>query len=84
MKSEEALSRKRVFSGRVVGLRVDTVRLPNGRSTAREVVEHRESVVIVPVTGDGDILMVRQYRHAVGETLLEAPAGKSRCRGDPP
>ncbi len=76
MTSEETLSSERVFSGRVVGLRVDTVRLPNGRSAAREVVEHGESVVVVPVACDGNVLLARQYRHPVGETLLEAPAGR--------
>ena len=76
MKSEQTLSSQRVFDGRVVGLRVDSVRLPNGRSGVREVVEHVESVVIVPVSEDGDVLLVRQYRYPVGETVLEAPAGK--------
>ena len=76
MKSEETLSSERVFEGRVVGLRVDTVRLSNGRSTVREVVEHGESVVIVPVSDDGNVLLVRQYRYPVEETLLEAPAGR--------
>lgn len=75
MKSEETLSSERVFDGRVVGLRVDSVRLPNGRSAAREVVEHGESVVIVPLSEDGNVLLVRQYRYPVGETVLEAPAG---------
>ena len=75
MKSEETLSSETVFEGRVIGLRVDAVRLPNGRSGVREVVEHDESVVIVPVTGDGEVLLVRQYRYPVGEAILEAPAG---------
>ena len=76
MKSEETLSSETVFKGRVIALRVDAVRLPNGRSGVREVVEHVESVVIVPVSEDGDVLLVRQHRYPVGETVLEAPAGK--------
>ena len=76
MNSEETLSSKRVFDGRVVDLRVDSVRLASGRSGVREVVEHGESVVIVPVSDDGNVLLVRQHRYPVGETVLEAPAGK--------
>ena len=72
---EEKLSSRSVFEGRVVSLRVDEVRLPDGRSTVREVVDHRPAVVIVPLDERGRVLMVRQYRYAVGETLLEAPAG---------
>ena len=76
MNSEETLSSERVFDGRVVGLRVDTVQLSNGRSAVREVVEHGESVVIVPVSDNGNVLLVRQYRYPVDEALLEAPAGR--------
>ena len=72
---EEKLSSRSVFEGRVVSLRVDEVRLPDGRSAVREVVDHRPAVVIVPLDECDHVLMVRQYRYAVGETLLEAPAG---------
>jgi ADP-ribose pyrophosphatase len=72
---EVPLASRRVFEGRVVNLRVDRVGLPGRGETVREVVEHRGAAVIVPVTDAGEILMVRQYRYAVGEALLEVPAG---------
>lgn len=72
--TEEALDRKTIYDGKTLTLRVDTVRLPNGKSALREVVEHKGSVCIVAVQ-DGEVFFVRQYRHATGESLLELPAG---------
>lgn len=72
---EQQLSSRTVFEGRVVSLRVDEVRLRSGGTAVREVVDHRPAVVIVPIDDRDRVLMVRQYRYAVGETLLEAPAG---------
>lgn len=56
-------------------VRVDTIRLPDGSTAQREVVEHQPAVAVVAVTGDGDVVLVRQYRHAFGAYLLELPAG---------
>ena len=72
---EQQLSSRSLFEGRVVSVRVDEVRLAGGGSAVREVVDHRPAVVIVPIDDLGRVLMVRQYRYAVSETLLEAPAG---------
>ena len=72
---EERLSGEVVFRGRVVGVRVDTAEMPDGRTARREVVEHQDSVVIVPVDSNDELVLVRQFRYPVGETLLEAPAG---------
>ena len=72
---EQQLSSRSLFEGRGVSVRVDEVRLAGGGSAVREVVDHRPAVVIVPIDELGRVLMVRQYRYAVGETLLEAPAG---------
>ena len=55
---------------------MDTVGLPGGRETVREVVEHAACVVVVPVDSNGDVLLVRQYRYATGLSLLETPAGR--------
>lgn len=63
------------FRGKMLGLRVDTLALPDGSSYTREIVEYGVAVVLVPVDEAGCILMVRQYRHAVKEWLLELPAG---------
>lgn len=73
--TEKTLKSEKIFEGRIVNLRVDTVELPDGRSTTREVVEHRGAVAIVPMLDHDKIIMVRQYRQPVGRTLLEIPAG---------
>jgi ADP-ribose pyrophosphatase len=71
----ETLSSRRGFDGAWVHVRVDQVRLPTGRVTTREIVEHPGSVAIVAVTGDGNVLLLRQSHHAIGRTLLGIPAG---------
>ena len=71
----ETLSSRRGFDGALVHVRVDEVRLPTGRVTTREVVEHPGSVAIVGVTSDGNVLLLRQSHHAIGRTLLGVPAG---------
>ncbi len=72
---EETIESVEAFSGRLVKLRVDTVRLPNGRKTTREVVVHRGAVAIVPMLDGDRIVMVRQFRQAAGGVLMEIPAG---------
>lgn len=72
---EPTVESKRVYEGRIVNLRVDTVRLPTGRVTTREIAEHGNSVCIVPIDSDGNVLLVRQYRKPAEDTLLEVPAG---------
>jgi ADP-ribose pyrophosphatase len=66
---------KRIYDGRVIGLRVDRIRLPSGDVFEREVVEHRGAVAMLPLLDDGRLLLIRQYRHPVGKVLLEIPAG---------
>ena len=74
---EKLLDSKTVYEGRMINLRVDSIELPSGRQTTREIVEHTDSVVIVPVDSSGNVLLVRQYRTAIGQALLEVPAGKT-------
>ncbi len=64
-----------LYRGRVVTLRIDTIQTPDGREIRREIVEHHGAVAIVPRLDAETILLIRQYRQAVGETLLEIPAG---------
>ena len=64
-----------VYEGRILDLRVDTVRLPSGRLTTREIAEHSDSVCMVPLDSQGNVLLVRQYRKSVESNLLEVPAG---------
>ena len=72
---EPTTDSKVVFEGRIVKLRVDTVQLPSGRTTTREIVEHEDAVCVVPIDEDNNVLMVRQYRKAAQLNLLEVPAG---------
>ncbi len=64
-----------LFDGRIIRLRTGNVRLADGSPAYREVVEHPGGVAVVPFTGSG-VLLVRQFRIAVGEEVLELPAGK--------
>lgn len=72
---EETIGTQRIHEGRIINLRVDTVRLPSGREAKREVIEHKGAVCIVPILDDGRVLLVRQYRKPADESLLEVPAG---------
>lgn len=79
----EVLSSRRVFRGRAIDLRVDRVRLPNGHESELEIIAHPGAAAVVPLTAQGDVVLVRQYRHAAGGWLLEVPAGKLD-RGEAP
>ena len=80
---EKKLSSRQVFDGVVVKLFVDEVELPDGTKSVREIVRHPGAVCVVPVTDDGQVIMVRQFRYAFGEVLLEIPAGKLEKGEDP-
>lgn len=64
-----------LYRGRVVTLRIDTLKDDDGKESKREVVEHHGAVAIVPYLNDDTILLIRQYRQAVDSYLLEIPAG---------
>jgi len=74
-KKPTRLSSKRVFEGTLYTVRVDQIRLPSGRETVREIIEHPGAVAILALTEDQQIILVRQYRYAVDGSLLEIPAG---------
>jgi ADP-ribose pyrophosphatase len=71
----ELLKTETIYAGRALTIRRDHVRLPDGRETKLDIVEHIGSVIILPMDEDGTLLFVRQYRHAAGLDLLELPAG---------
>lgn len=75
MAGSQTVATEYVYRGRVVTLRLDTVRMPDGHETKREVVEHHGAVAIVPRLDEKTVVLIRQFRQAVGETLLEIPAG---------
>jgi len=72
---ERLLQRETVFTGRLLAVYRDEVALPDGQRRVRELVHHPGAVAILPIRRDGRIVLVEQYRHAVGRTLLEVPAG---------
>lgn len=72
---ERTLSSEQIFNGRAVKLRVETIQKPNGKKTIREIVEHVDCVAVVALDEKDNVIMVRQFREAAGETLLEIPAG---------
>ena len=81
--ANEVVSSEKKYSGRVLALRVDRVLLENGKEAGLEIIEHRGSVVMVPVDDDGGIWFVRQYRHAAGREILELPAGTLEAGEEP-
>ncbi len=73
---EKTLSSKTLFEGRVIDLVLEEVSLPNGKTSTREIIKHPGAVAVIPLTSDGKIIMVEQYRKALERTLIEIPAGK--------
>ncbi len=82
-KKEKTIKSDLIFNGKMINLRVDTVELPGNKMATREIVDHPGAVAIVPITNDGKIVMVTQYRKPVEESLLEIPAGKLEKNEDP-
>ena len=72
---EETISSERGFDGKLIHVRVDRVRMPSGRESVREVVEHPGAVSILALTESDEIILIRQWRHAVEAEMLEMPAG---------
>jgi ADP-ribose pyrophosphatase len=66
---------RKIYEGRIFTLQVETIQLPKGGTLHAEIVRHPGSVVIVPITDTGDVVLVRQYRHAIGREVWELPAG---------
>ena len=77
------LTRKQVYPGRVVNLWVHRIALPNGKTTELEVIQHPGASAVVPIDHDGQVVLVRQYRHAAGGWIYEVPAGKLDAGEDP-
>ncbi len=83
MAEEKTLSSQSIYAGRAVKLRIDTVQMPSGRETTREIVEHGDCVAIVAIDADDNVLLVNQFRHPVAKELLEIPAGSIDANEDP-
>ncbi|MFQ1002297.1 NUDIX domain-containing protein [Modestobacter sp. SSW1-42] len=80
----EVLGTEQVYDGHVVSLRLDTVAMPGGGTSVREVVHHGGAVGIVAVDDEDRVVMLRQYRHPIGEHLWEVPAGLLDVDGEAP
>ena len=81
--TEATLESTSLYQGTILSLRKDRVRMPNGRLTTREIVEHSDSVCMVPLDAAGKVALVRQYRKAVERDLLEVPAGGIEAGEEP-
>ena len=73
-----------VWEGQLSTVRVDHVEMPDGSTAAREVVKHLDAVAVVALTDDNEIVLVRQYRHPMGDYQLEIPAGLLDVDGEAP
>jgi ADP-ribose pyrophosphatase len=74
--SEKQIKSEKLFEGQILKLYFDQVRLPNGKTATREKISHPGAVGIVPVTDNGNVLLVKQYRYPVDDITIEIPAGK--------
>lgn len=81
--TEKFLSSEVVFEGNLLNVFADKVELPNGKVASREYIKHPGAVAVVPITQEGNIVLVRQYRYPIGNVLLEVPAGKLDKGEDP-
>lgn len=79
---EKTLKSEKIYQGKILSLRIDTIEMPNKKYSKREIVEHKSAVVIIAIKGT-KLLMVRQFRKAVEKTLLEVPAGLVQIQETP-
>jgi ADP-ribose pyrophosphatase len=80
---EKKLSSDILFEGKIIRVRRDTVLLPNGDTSFREVVDHNGGVCVAPLTEDGKLIFVKQFRYPYEEIVTELPAGKLEKGEDP-
>ena len=72
-----------IYKGKILELSVETVRLPNGAMADVELIAHPGAAAVVPFKDDRTVIMIRQYRHAVGGVIYEIPAGTLQPGEDP-
>ena len=81
---EEMLSSQDIFKGKILDVKMDTVRLPNGKTATRELIRHIGAVCIVTVTEDDEVIVEHQYRYPFDEVVVEIPAGKLDSKDEDP
>lgn len=80
---ETFVSGETVFDGKLLHVHRDVVALPDGKTANREYIRHQGAAAVVPLTAEGDVIAVRQYRYPLGRVTLEIPAGKRDPGEDP-
>ncbi len=80
---EKTMKSDKLYEGKIVNLRIDTVELPDKKYSKREIVEHPGGVAVIPVTEHNSMILVKQYRKAVERFLYELPAGKLELNEEP-
>ncbi|MDI9243114.1 NUDIX hydrolase [Fusibacillus kribbianus] len=83
MEDIRRIRRELVYKGKILNFYEDYMALPNGNTAVWDFIEHKGAAAVVPVTSDGKILMVRQYRNALERYTLEIPAGAVNYLGEP-
>jgi len=81
--TEHKLDSETVFEGRLLHVRSDTVRLPDGKTATREYILHPGAVVVIPILDNGDLILERQHRYPLHRDFIELPAGKIDPGEDP-
>ena len=79
---ETKLESENIFDGNLLHIKKDKVKLPNGGEAYREWVKHPGAAAVIPLTDQGEIILVRQYRYPIDEVTLEIPAGKLDVSGE--
>ncbi len=73
---EKTIHSEMIYDGKIIKVKVDEVVLPNGHTAKREIVEHQGAVAVLPLTEDGKMIAVRQFRKPLERSIVEIPAGK--------
>lgn len=80
---EKTIETNAIYEGKIISLQVDEVVLPDGQQAKREIVKHPGAVALIPVTDEGRMILVRQFRKALERTIIEIPAGRIEPGEDP-
>lgn len=81
--TEKKIGSKTIYNGRIIDLVIERVELPNGQESDREIIKHPGAVAIIPVTKEGKVVLIRQYRQALNRIIVEIPAGKLEAGEEP-
>ncbi len=79
----DVVSSRTIYEGKIFTIKQDEIVLENGKTATRDILEHNGACAMLPIDEDGKIILVRQYRHPIKQTILELPAGKLEVGEDP-